>query len=352
MERLQVHRRRRHLLEPAAADELYALFEHGPIHYRRYDALGGEREDPTAIARHLDRILALPFLDQEATAALGLKAVVDATNGAGGLILPRLLRRLGVLVIETNCEPNGRFPRGPEPTRENLAGLAAQVRESGAAVGFACDPDVDRLALVTAAGEPLGEEMTLALAVDFVLGQNKGGDVVTNVSTSMAIDEVAARHGGRVHRTAVGEANVVETIRAVGATIGGEGNGGVIYPPLGLMRDAAVAVAIIVQHLASSGQSLEELAATIPRFAIVKAKLPAGAADPEAVLARLMKEDPGGAIDRTDGVKLTWADRWVHLRPSNTEPIMRLIAEARTPAAAEALIQRARAAAGVPENGA
>jgi len=274
-----------------------------------------------------------------------LRAVVDCVNGAGGLMLPPLLARLGVEVLELNCEPTGRFARGPEPTRENLSGLAARVRESGADLGYACDPDVDRLSLVTHAGEPLGEEMTLALAVAFVLERAGGGEVVTNVSTSMAIEEVAARFGGRVHRTAVGEANVVEKIRAVGAVIGGEGNGGVIYPALGLARDASVAAALVTQHLAT-GATLADLAARIPHFTILKSKLPLGKTDLEALGQALLAEAPGGTLDRTDGVKVRWSDRWVHLRSSNTEPIMRLIAEARSPAEAEALLDRARALAG------
>jgi phosphomannomutase len=332
-------------LTATAAEELFRRFDADRFAHRRYDALGEARDDATAIERHLARILALPILDPKAVAARRLKAVVDAVNGAGGLILPTLLRRLGVTVEEMNCEPTGRFARGPEPTRENLGALAARVRETHAHLGYACDPDVDRLSLVTGAGEPLGEEMTLALAVDFVLEHAGGGDVVTNVSTSMAIEEVAARHRGRVHRTAVGEANVVEKIRALGAVIGGEGNGGVIYPALGLMRDASVAAALVTQALAG-GSSLAELATKVPRFAILKAKLPAGSADLEAVGRGLLAAAPGGTLDRTDGVKVRWADRWVHLRSSNTEPIMRLIAEARTPAEASELLDRARALAG------
>jgi phosphomannomutase len=332
-------------LTAAAAAEVFTRFDQDHFARRRYDALGGEREDATAIARHLDRILALPILDRAAAGARRLRAVVDAVNGAGGLILPLLLRQLGVEVEEMNCEPTGRFARGPEPTRENLTALSARVRAAGADLGFACDPDVDRLSLVTAEGEALGEEMTLALAVAFVLERAGGGDVVTNVSTSMAIEEVAARFGGRVHRTAVGEANVVEKIRAVGAVIGGEGNGGVIYPALGLMRDASVGAALVTQYLAS-GATLAELAGRIPRFAILKSKLPLGSADLEILAQALMAEAPGGTLDRTDGVKVLWPDRWVHLRSSNTEPIMRLIAEARTPADAAALLDRARVLAG------
>lgn len=328
-------------LTASAAAALYRRIDEDRFAFRAYDALGGERSDATAIERHLARILALPFLDREAIRRRGLTAVLDTTNGAGGLILPALLERLGVRVIGMNLEPTGRFARGPEPTRENLAGLAVRVQETGADLGLACDPDVDRLALVTGHGEPLGEELTLALAVQFVLKRQGGGDVVTNVSTSMAIDQVAACFGGRVHRTAVGEANVVERIREVAAAIGGEGNGGVIYPALGLMRDASVAAAIVIQHLADWGGTLASLAEAIPRFAIVKAKLPAGTADPEAVAAQLAVERPGASVDRTDGVLLRWPDAWVHLRRSNTEPIIRVIGEAQSPEAAAALVERA-----------
>jgi phosphomannomutase len=332
-------------LTASAAEELFRRFDTDQFARARYDALGAARDDGTAIARHQARILALPILSRPAIAARKLRAVVDCVNGAGGLMLPSLLTQLGVEVLELNCEPTGRFARGPEPTRENLSALAARVRETGADLGYACDPDVDRLSLVTREGVPLGEEMTLALAVAFVLERSGGGDVVTNVSTSMAIEEVAARYGGRVHRTAVGEANVVEKIRAVKAVIGGEGNGGVIYPALGLARDASVGAALITQHLAS-GATLEELAARIPRFTILKSKLPLGGTDLEALGRALLAEAPGGTLDRTDGVKVRWPDRWVHLRSSNTEPIMRLIAEARNPAEAEALLDRTRALAG------
>jgi phosphomannomutase len=313
--------------------------------FSAFDTLGAERVDQTAIERHLARILDLPFLDREAIRRRGLTAVVDTTNGAGGLILPGLLERLGVRVIGMNLEPTGRFARGPEPTRENLGALATRVRETEADLGLACDPDVDRLSLVTGRGEALGEELTLALAVEFVLKRQGGGDVVTNVSTSMAINEVASRFGGRVHRTAVGEANVVEKIQELGAAIGGEGNGGVIYPPLGLMRDASVAAAIIIQHLADWGGTLASLAETVPRFTIVKAKVPAGSVDPDVVAARLLAERPGANLDRTDGVLLRWHDSWVHLRRSNTEPIIRVIGEARSPEAAAALVERALAIA-------
>jgi len=328
-------------LAAAAAESLFRLVDKDQFAFRRYDRLGHETTDTSAIDRHLSRILALPFLDRDAISRRRLKAVVDATNGAGGLILPQLLRRLGVEVIELNCEPTGHFARGPEPTAENLGELCARVVAARADLGLACDPDVDRLSLVAADGEALGEEFTLALAAEFALKRAGGGDVVTNVSTSMAIDEVARRFGGRVHRTAVGEAHVVERVRALGAVIGGEGNGGVIYPALGLMRDASVAAAILIQHLTDWGGSLKSLAETVPRFAIVKAKLPAGSVGLEAVAERLLAERPGGDVDRTDGVKLRWRDSWVHLRSSNTEPIIRVIGEARTPAAARALVDRA-----------
>ncbi len=335
-------------LTASAAEALYRAVDEDRFAFRAYDELGGETSDGSAIERHLERILALPFVDGDAIARRRLTAVVDTTNGAGGLILPTLLERLGVRVIGLNLDPTGRFARGPEPVPENLTQLAARVGETGADLGLACDPDVDRLALVTGDGKPLGEEMTLALATQFELARRGGGDVVTNVSTSMAIDEVADRLGGRVHRTAVGEAHVVERIRDVGAVIGGEGNGGVIYPELGLMRDASVAAAIILQHLTAWGGTLASLAETVPRFTIVKAKLPRGQADPEAVAARLLGERPGGTLDRTDGVLVRWPDRWVHLRSSNTEPIMRVIGEARSPDAARDLVARALALAGAP----
>jgi phosphomannomutase len=322
-------------------EEVARVFDDDRCDYRRYHQLGSIRRDDSATGRHLDRVLSLPYLDQDAIRRRRLKAVVDCANGAGGVILPELCRRLGVEVVELHCQPTGLFARGPEPVAEHLHELCARVKDVGADLGLATDPDVDRLSLVTAAGRALGEEMTLPLAVQFVLKRRSGGDVVTNVSSSMAIDAVATLFGGSVHRTAVGEANVVQRIREVQAVIGGEGNGGVILPAALLARDATTGAALLLQHLTDWGGSLESLAETIPRFAMVKTKLEAGSVDPLEIARRIMDAFPGGKLDRTDGAKVSWEREWVHLRTSNTEPIIRVIAEARDPRAAHELVERA-----------
>ena len=322
-------------------EEVRDIFDGDRFDYQRYDALGGFDHDTTATERHIRRILELPYIDREAIGRRRLKAVVDCTNGAGGVILPHLCRELGVEVIELHCQPTGLFSRGPEPIADHLFELSAQVKDHGADIGLATDPDVDRLSLVTSTGRALGEEMTLPLATQFILKRVGEGDVVTNVSTSMALESVAEFFGGAVHRTAVGEANVVSRMRELGAVIGGEGNGGVILPAVGLARDASTGAALILQHLTDWGGTLDSLAETIPSYVIVKNKLPAGASDPAQVAQRLMAQDPGGTLDETDGAKVIWKDRWVHLRSSNTEPIIRVIAEARDSEIAERLIERA-----------
>ncbi|MGD8393972.1 MAG: phosphoglucosamine mutase [Candidatus Eiseniibacteriota bacterium] len=324
-----------------AIAELLRVFDEDRFAFRRYDGLGRARTDDSATERHLTRILALPYLDRDAVQRRKLRVVVDCANGAGGVILPELCRRLGAEVVEMHCQPTGLFARGPEPVAGHLHELCARVVDLGADVGLATDPDVDRLSLVTGAGRALGEELTLPLAAQFVLKRTGGGAIVTNVSTSMAIEAVAQRFGGTVHRTPVGEAHVVDGIRRHQAVIGGEGNGGVILPAVGLARDASTGAAIVLQHLTDWAGTLESLAETIPRTVMVKAKLPAGSVEPDRIAARLADEQPDGRIDRTDGVKVLWESSWVHLRRSNTEPIIRVIAEARESGEAQRLVERA-----------
>jgi phosphomannomutase len=241
-----------------------------------------------------------------------------------------------------NLEPDGRFPREPEPIPEHLGELGEAVRRHGADVGFAVDPDVDRLAIVDETGAPIGEDYTLAFAVRAVLAR-KPGPVVTNLSTSLVVDDAAAAHGGVVERAPVGEANVVERMTARGAVVGGEGNGGVILPEVHLGRDAPVAATLALALLAR-GQPASGIVKSGPMYAIVKAKLarPAGALEPwyAALASRL----PGAAVDRQDGLRLALKDRWIHCRPSGTEPVVRIIAEAPTRAEAEDLVERGRAA--------
>lgn len=329
-------------LDHAQNAAVRACYDTGAGHVP-FDRVGAVSEDHGADARHLDAILALPWLDAERIAAARLHAVVDAVEGAGGVIVPELLGRLGVRCTALHCGRSGRFPHDPEPTPAHLAGLCAAVREGGADLGFAVDPDVDRLALVAPGGVALSEELTLVLAVDLMLGKEPG-PVAVNLSTTGLIEQAAARHGQVVHRTPVGEANVVGTLLAVGCTIGGEGNGGVIYPALHPGRDAVLGVAMVLQLLAERGQTLAELAAGWPPVAMIKEKVAAEALPTGDALAAVLQSLGEGTLDTRDGLKWTGQRAWVHVRPSNTEPVVRIIAEASSEDAARELIARVRQA--------
>ncbi len=307
-----------------------------------WNALGSAREDGSAWERHLARILALPHLDVGALRTRAFHVAVDCVHGAGGPVIAELLDELGCTHAGIGMEPDGLFPRDPEPTAANLTDLGHLVRESGAALGLAIDPDADRLSLVDETGTPLGEDYTLALASAAVLRRTPG-PVVTNLSTSLVVDDVARSYGARVVRAPVGEVNVARRMQAEGAVVGGEGNGGVILPSLHHTRDAPLAVALILQHLVDEGTSLGQAARRWPSYQIVKEKrsFPREAlTDAYAALA----EDLGAAErDETDGLRLAWPDRgsWLHVRPSGTEPVVRVIAEARDGATARALVRRA-----------
>lgn len=310
-----------------------------------WNDIGSASIDPEAITRHLDLVLALPVLDVEAIRRRHFRVALDCVRGAGGGTIPQLLERLGCQVSGINLETDGRFPRPPEPIPENLGELSRLVQDSGADVGFAVDPDVDRLAIVDETGRPIGEDYTLALAVRAVLDQRTGNGgqptVVVNLSTSLVVEDAARAGGARFVRAAVGEANVARAIRDEGAIIGGEGNGGVMYPALHIGRDAPLGVALILHQLARSGAAVSELVEAAPRYVIVKAKGPRGPAL-EPLYAGLRRRFPDASVDERDGLRLAWPDRWLHVRPSGTEPIVRFIAEAPTAAAAEALVEAGR----------
>ncbi len=306
-----------------------------------WDQVGTVTQASDADERHLDAIMNLPWLDRARIAARGLHAVVDAVEGAGGDIVPALLERLGVRCTKIGCGCTGQFPHNPEPTPAHLVELRDTVAETGADIGFAVDPDVDRLALVADGGLALSEEVTLAMAVDFVLPRQPG-PVAVNLSTTGLIETVAARHGATVHRTPVGEANVVATLLGEGCTIGGEGNGGVIYPTLHPGRDALVGIAMILQLLAEREQPLSHLVSELPPVAMVKDKVAADALPTGAALAEVLRGLGEGDLDDRDGLKWTGPDAWVHVRPSNTEPVVRIIAEAVSEDAARQLIAQVR----------
>jgi phosphomannomutase len=314
-----------------------------------WDALGAVREDREAWQRHLARILALPQVDVEAIRARRLKVAVDCVHGAGGPPVAELLDRLGCRVEAIGMEPDGRFPRDPEPTAKNLADLCALTKRSGAEVGLAIDPDADRLSLVDEQGRTLGEDLTLALASAAVLKRTEG-PVVANLSTSQVVEDVARAHGSTLFRAPVGEVNVARRMQREGAVVGGEGNGGVILPALHYTRDAPLAVALILQHLADEGVSLSVAARKWPAYRIVKEKVTFPRQSLGAGYAALEGDLRAEAKDESDGLRLAWPTRkaWLHVRPSGTEPVVRLIAESADEADARDLVTRAaRVLAGV-----
>jgi phosphomannomutase len=331
-------------LDAGSGAAVRALAEQGP---RRagWDTIGAVEEDRDAIARHLAQVLALPMVDVAGIRARRFHVALDCVRGAGGTSIPPLLAALGCRVSAINLETDGRFPRPPEPLPENLGELSRLVRESGADIGMAVDPDVDRLALVDERGDPIGEDYTLAFAVRAVLGslgpKAASATVVVNLSTSLVVEDAAAGHGAGFFRAPVGEAHVARMIQEKGAIVGGEGNGGVILPSVHIGRDAPIGVALILQLLLESGETVSGLVAGAPRYHIVKAKAPRGADLAPAYLA-LRKRFADATVDDRDGLRLSWPDRWVHLRPSGTEPIIRFIAEAPTAAEAESLIAACR----------
>jgi phosphomannomutase len=331
-------------LDAAAGEQVRALAEQGPER-AGWDGIGEVREDPEAVSRHLDAVLGLPVIDVAAIRGRRFHVALDCVRGAGAVAILPLLERLGCRVSGINLEPDGRFPRAPEPVPENLGDLGRLVRESGADLGFAVDPDVDRLAVVDGNGQAIGEDYTLAFAVRAVLdGRSKPAaspTVVVNLSTSLVVEDAAHAVGATVERAPVGEANVARAIRERGAVIGGEGNGGVMYPALHIGRDAPLGVALILHLLATSGVTVSHLVESSPRYTIVKAKGPRSS-QLGPLYDRLRRRFADAAADDRDGLRLSWADRWLHIRPSGTEPIVRLIAEAPTRFEAEALVAAGR----------
>jgi len=321
--------------------DFISLYENGRTKNLSGDQQGQIKVRNDSIDIHISKIL--EYVNVTAIRLRNIRVVVDGCKSVGGLILPPLLEQLGCEVIQLDCEADGKFTRPLEPTAEHLGRLCKKVKETNAEIGFAVDPDADRLALVSEKGEPLGEEMTLVLAADLVVGKT-GSDIVTNYSSTMALDFVAAKHGVNLHRTKIGEAHVVEGILKHGAEIGGEGNGGVILPKIHPGRDAATGAALICELLATQekGKRLSEVAEAIPRYHIVKEKVPIREYQDEAILEALSEKFGLATVDCTEGLKLIWEDGWVHLRPSNTEPIIRIIAEAKSLEKAKAICAATR----------
>lgn len=305
--------------------EVKQLFESGRFRLAAWDKIGEVRVPPDVLAEHAQ--LALDQVSVATVATGRFRVFLDANGGAGGPLASKILRDLGCEVVEHNCEPNGVFAHDPEPTPAHLADVAPWVKQTGAAVGFVLDPDADRLSLIDETGECLSEELTLALAVKYRLRQQRG-PVVANMSTSRVIEDVARAAGCEFFRSAVGEANVVEKMRAIQAVIGGEGNGGVIDPRVGWVRDPFIGMALILNLMAEEGKPLSRLVADLPPYAMLKTKYTVSRDRLAAGFASLAAKWPGAKTDTQDGLRIDGPDWWLHVRASNTEPVVRAIAEA------------------------
>ena len=319
------------LLSQAERTRLMAIYDSGDFQLAAWDKQGSVDFLHTALDQHITNVLNCDWVIRDQTQSSGLKVVIDCGNGAGSVISPRLLRALGCEVVEVNCVPDGYFPRPAEPTPDALDQLCETVKSEGADLGFAHDGDADRLVLVSEEGVPLSSEYTFALAAEFLLNKRKG-DIVATVSTSRMLDDVADRHGVKLHRTPVGVGYVVEKMREVNAVIGGEGTGGVIYPELQYTTDGIASLAAIVQLLAeSSASTISEVVASIPSYAICKEKLEVPSQPiADAVLQLAIDSYRDETLDLADGVKRVWEDRWVNIRKSGTEPVIRVFSEAGT----------------------
>lgn len=325
-------------LSDAEGKKVIAIAEAEDFVFSEVDSLGHEMRNDTWGARHIDMVKALSLVDCKAIADAGFTVAVDAVNSVGGIVIPALLRELGVRnVIELNCEANGRFAHTPEPIPENLTQIADLMKEGRADVGFVVDPDVDRLAIVMENGEMFVEEYTLVAVADYVLSHTPG-NTVSNLSSSRALRDVTLRHACSYEAAAVGEVNVVKKMKDIGAVIGGEGNGGVIYPELHYGRDALVGVALFLTLLAKSGKKVSELKKQYPAYAIAKNKIQlTPEIDVDLILEKMKEKYASERVTDIDGVKIDFPDCWVHLRKSNTEPIIRIYSEAPTMEQAVAL---------------
>jgi len=315
-------------LNAEEGNRVLSLAETGDFVAAPADKLGSYDTETGMIDYHIRQVLEMPFVDIEAIRKAQLCVAVDCVNSTGGLVLPQLLNELGVAkVVTVNSKPDGLFPHNPEPLPENLKDLSAAVVASGAHVGFAVDPDVDRLAIICEDGSMFGEEYTLVAVSDYIL-KRKPGNTVSNLSSTRALRDVTELAGGTYAASAVGEVNVVEMMKATRAVIGGEGNGGVIYPALHYGRDALVGIALFLSHLAVSGLSCSKLKATYPQYVISKNKISLEQhMDVDSILDQVAAKYCGNPVNRIDGVKIEFGNEWVHLRKSNTEPIIRIYSE-------------------------
>ena len=308
--------------------EILQLADQGHFNFAEVDELGSVVNREDYIDKHIDLILDLPLVNAEKIATAGFKVVVDAVNYTGGIAVPNLLKKLGVEVVELYCEPTGQFPHNPEPLKEHLGAISSMVQEVEADLGIVVDPDVDRLAFIDERGEMFGEEYTLVACADYVLRKTTG-NTVSNLSSSRALRDITRKHGGTYSPSAVGEVNVVEMMKATDAVIGGEGNGGIIYPDLHYGRDSLVGIALFLTYLAEQNISVSELRASFPSYFMSKKKIAlTPELDVDAILKKVQEKYSAEEVSTVDGVKIDFERHWVHLRKSNTEPIIRIYTEA------------------------
>jgi phosphomannomutase len=319
---------------------ILSLAEKEEFQFVEVDDLGVVTDNDAYMDIHIEEVLALPLVQKDLVQSKSFKVVVDGVNSSGGIIIPKLLKELGVEVVELYCEPNGHFPHNPEPLKEHLTDICQKVVEEKADFGIVVDPDVDRLAFIDENGEMFGEEYTLVAVADYVLSKTPG-NTVSNLSSSRALREVTQKHGGAYQASAVGEVNVVELMKATNTIIGGEGNGGIIYPELHYGRDALVGVALFLSYLAEKNQKVSEIRAALPSYFMSKNKIElTPQINVNEVLYQVQQKYASEEITTIDGVKIDFADSWVHLRKSNTEPIIRIYTEASSQADADALAVR------------
>lgn len=320
--------------------QILDIAEKAEFEFAEVDALGKITSVEDYIDRHIEQVLALKLVDAEKVKTAGFKVVVDGVNSTGGIAIPKLLRKMGVEVVELYCEPNGQFPHNPEPLKEHLTDICNLVKKEKADLGIVVDPDVDRLAFIDEIGEMFGEEYTLVACADYVLGKTPG-NTVSNLSSSRALRDVTAKHGGQYQASAVGEVNVVQLMKDSEAVIGGEGNGGIIYPEAHYGRDSLVGVGLFLTHLAEKKISVSELRKEYPAYYMSKNKIQLTPdLDVDEVLATVKENHQQEEISTVDGVKIDFPENWVHLRKSNTEPIIRIYTEAKSQQEADELAEK------------
>jgi phosphomannomutase len=327
-------------LSAEAGAQILALAEQEDFNFASVDDLGSVTADDTSLYMHIQAVLNHPLVSLESIRSSGFKVVVDGVNSIGGIAIPALLKELNIEVIELFCEPNGQFPHNPEPLKEHLGDLSALVIESGADLGLVVDPDVDRLAFMDENGAMFGEEYTLVACADYVLSKTPG-NTVSNMSSTRALRDVTEKHGGTYYSSAVGEVNVVTKMKAVNAVIGGEGNGGIIDPQLHYGRDSLIGTALFLSLLSVRKLSVSELKKTYPEYFMSKGKIELEPTmDVDALLLAIEKKYANNKPNTVDGVKIDFEASWVHLRKSNTEPIIRVYTEAPSQEAADLLMNR------------